>query len=194
MAKMIASFILSILLFLNAAIASDSTALIVDNSSSPLLSISLHINPEYKVIAAGASLFYNLNFLESNDERSDLILTTSAINIETGDVESFIQESLAVQSSLKILRRLPIPENAPPGKYQLRMDIIYKEKPYSAVESFEVLPVAESNGQESILSVDANMLIKIFLVLLILLSAFVLYLEHRDINEVESVKKRRRSR
>jgi len=107
-------------------------------SKEPLFDVSLDVLPEYRRILPGGDVtgrttLYNLG----GSEKVDVLLIYEILD-EKGNVIVSKNETVAVETSLDILRTFHMPEESPSGKYILYVRTDYGGKTASASSTFDV--------------------------------------------------------
>ncbi|MBI2583878.1 MAG: hypothetical protein HYW25_04375 [Candidatus Aenigmarchaeota archaeon] len=147
-------------------------------STSPLLSASIDVLPEYRAVAAGKEVYYRILLVNINgEERKDVVLSVSVASIGTGMREIFSQETVAISTTLSLSRPLHIPESTLPGTYELQLEVNSNGENAKAADTFQVAaPLQEAQAEQA--SAD-NLLIAGALIIIIAIFAVMLVIERR---------------
>ena len=141
---------------------------------------SIEIQDEYKYVYQGGKLYYTVFFTNlDSEERKDILVSISVINLQTRKLESYYQETVAVETTISISRDIFISATTPPGIYELQMTINYNGDTAKAADTFEIF-AAKVNPYPS-QPFDINILIAVSLIVIIGMLTVIFYLEHRHI-------------
>ncbi len=109
-------------------------------SEGILLDVRAEILRGYKDIFPGGEILAEMRLfnLGVSDERKDVIIEYIIRDYEGNEI--FKQtESLAIETQISFIKRIPIPKNTKIGKYVLYVKAIYNDKTASSSDNFEII-------------------------------------------------------
>jgi len=113
--------------------------------STALLDFSL--DSENTLLQAGDDVSFYVNLVNLGAGRFDVVLTHSLIG-PNNEVLDKKEETLAVETSARVLRTLKTPKGLPAGRYVIKSEADYAKQ--EAIASFEITVTSEVNTQPPI--------------------------------------------
>jgi hypothetical protein len=160
--------------------------------------VSLDISSEQQRIKQGESLLLkiDLGVLGGNIDQTSIVELEYSIKDLNGSVISAKKESGAIAVKESEVASLLIPTNTKPGVYTASVIVIYQGETYEGSKTFEVTDRASSTDSFESISAKVTQREKIYLVIIIILSIFVIYYLVKRIRKnkkaFRGVKKRKR--
>lgn len=105
-----------------------------------LLDTSISVLEEYRVSRPGEPLLAVIELINlgTSQKVADVNIRLEAMNVATRERTLFLEETLAFQTQLSIIRDLQLPESMPPGKYALILSVDLQGQKITASDFFEV--------------------------------------------------------
>lgn len=128
------------------------------------------IPKSHKIINQGDNLIFTANVMNlANDKRIDVTLKYSIVD-SNDNVLASKSETVAVETQASFVREIKAPDNAPPGKYNLKTELFYNDSNEAIGEdSFEIKKLTDNKNNLKLI-----LIISISLVILALIVFFII--------------------